>query len=538
MDDLDALLAQRAQAPAQPDSLDAMLSSRAQGAGQNYAQALKDFQAQNLAEMGTTGRALAGIGSGAMDLFTGLKQRLGMESQAQVDEQKRLNAPLMGTTAGSVGNIGGQALAALPAAFVPGANTVLGAAALSGLSGALQPTAQGESAAKNALSYAALGGGAQFGLGKLASGAQSLLSSAEQKGASLASQNAVRDATLANAQGAGYVVPPSMANGGLTSRLLEGLSGKYKTNQLASIKNQGVTDALARQAVGLDPSAPLTSEAMQAIRNKAFQDGYAPVASAGPMETDRLYMGALDNIGANYQGAARSFPNAVPPDVLNKTASLKTGAMDPGDALKMSQILRDQASQSFAAGDKGLAKASLQASKAIEDQVERGLEAAGENAKPMLDAFRNARALMAKSHTVEDAIREGGGVVDAKALGRAFQAGEPLSGPLKTIGAFANNFGDVAGVPKAGWANPITVMDAFGSTGMVGMGAGPYALALPAARVAARYGILSAPYQRAFLGTPDYGPGLLARAAPKALSAAERRALGGLLAPALVDAAQ
>jgi hypothetical protein len=474
---------------------------------------------------------LAGAGKGFTDLGRGIGQRLGLVDQASIDASRRADTPLMANRAGTVGNLAGQVAGTLPLMFVPGANTVAGSAAIAGLAGLAQPTAAGESATKNALVNAALGGAAQYGLGKLAGFAGNAVDAAQAAGAVKAAQNSVRDATLGGAQAAGYVVPPSMAGGGIGSRMLEGLSGKYKTNQLAAIKNQDVTNALAREALGLPDSAPLTSEAMQALRTKAFNEGYAPVANAGPMETDRLYMNALDALGSKYQGAARSFPNAVPSDVTDKLASLKTGVMDPGDALKMSQILRDQASAAYASGDKAMGAASKKAATAIEDQVERGLDAAGESGQGMLKAFRQARELMAKSHTVEDAIREGGGNVDAKVIARDFQAGSPLSGPLQTIGSFANNYGDVAGVPKSGWANPITVLDAFQTAGVGALHGGPLALALPAARVAARYGILSTPYQQAFLGAPSYGPGLLAQMTPKALAALEKRSAGSLLGP-------
>jgi hypothetical protein len=45
---------------------------------------------------------------------------------------------------------------------------------------------------------------------------------------------------------------------------------------------------------------------------------------------------------------------------------------------------------------------------------------------------------MAISHSVEDAIREGSGSIDAKKLARDIQSGKYLSGELKTIAEFAN----------------------------------------------------------------------------------------------------
>jgi hypothetical protein len=202
--------------------------------------------------------------------------------------------------------------------------------------------------------------------------------------------------------------------------------------------------------------------------------------------------------------------------------SLKVGAMDAGDAIKMTRILREDASKAFASGDKALGKATRKASDAIEDQIERGLEAAGKDGAAMLKDFRAARVLMAKAYDVEKAIRTGG-AVDAKVFGKMLQKGRPLTDELRTIGLFANNFPEVAGIPKAGWSNPITALDAFGAAGMAGMGAGPMAVALPAARLAARKAALS--HQSA----PSYGPGLLERLPPEVLERLRRAGAGGLL---------
>lgn len=473
--------------------------------------------------VGTGQRILEGVGQGMSNLYLGAKQRLGLASQDEVDEAKRVDAPLLKTGAGAVGSALGSVVGAAPTLIIPGANTVGGAAAVGGIIGALQPTREDESVIRNVAEGAALGGVGQYGLGKLAKIAGDKLATREAAGALRKSQNVVRDATLQASQDAGYVVPPSMAGGSLPKRVMEGVSGKIKTAQAAAVKNQTTTEKLARKALGLTEDAPLTAETMQEIRNVAFQRGYEPVAKAGAIETDRVFQSALDNIVKDYQGASRSFPGAVRNDVLERVNSLRTGVMDIGDALSMTRILREEAGKAYASGDKGLGKATRKASDTIEDQIERALQAAGKNGAAMLKEFRGARQLMAKSHSVEQALVEGGGTVNAKVLGRALQKGKPLSGELRTIGAFANNFGDVAGMPKSGWSNPITALDAFGAAGMAGLGAGPMSIALPAARLGARQAIMSGRV------TPQYGAGLLGRLPAKTLEELERLGAGGLL---------
>ncbi len=476
-------------------------------------------------DMSTGQKMLAGIGKGFVDLKRGAGQMLGLTSQQEIDDARKVDAPLMGTKAGIAGNvIGSVAAGAIPSILAP---SVGGAAAVGGALSALQPTAGGESRLGNAALGAATGGAAQWGAGKFLGMAGNRLAAKEAEGALQASQNSVRDATLAGSKEAGYVIPPSQSAGGAIPRVLEGISGKYKTNQAAAIKNQNVTDTLARKALGLAEDEPITREAMQIVRDKAFQAGYEPVAKAGAIETDRTFQKALDGLVSDFQGASRSFPGGVKNEVMERIDSLRTSVMDTGDALKMSRILRDEAGTAFANGDNAMGKATKGAAKAIEDQVERALEASGKDGAEMLKSFREARTLMAKAHSVERAIVEGGGHVNAKALGAALQRGKPLTDELKTIGGFANNFKDVAGVPQSGWSSPITALDAYGAAGMAGMGAGPMAVALPAARVAARSAILSGPAQRAM--GPSYGPGLLDRITPKMLEELQKRGMGGLL---------
>lgn len=479
-------------------------------------------------DMGAGERFLAGMGKGMVDLARGAGQRLGLVDQSAIDESRKRDAPLMQTGAGAAGNVAGNLAGLAPALLVPGANTVAGAAAVGGLSGALQPTAGDESALKNATVGAALGGASQWGLGKLANFAGNKLAAAEARGAHEAAQNAVKDATLKASQEAGYAIPPSQAGAGVVPRVLEGVSGKFKTNQAMALKNQNVTDRLARQALGLAEDAPLTRDTLRAAREQAFQMGYEPVANAGAIETDTLFHKALDGIVADYKGAARSFPNAVKDDVTAAIMPLKTSVMDTGDALKMSRILRDQANAAYVSGNNALGKATKQAANAIEDQIERALENAGQKGADLLKAFRDSRTLIAKTHSVEKALVESGGHVNARVLGAALQKGKPLSGELKTIGAFANNFRDVAAVPQSGYASPITALDAFGAAGMAGMGAGPAAVALPAARLGARSLVVNPAFQRAAVN-PSYGPGLLEKLPPKLLKELEQMGAGGLL---------
>jgi hypothetical protein len=72
----------------------------------------------------------AGAGKSLTDYWNGLKQKVGAYSFADAQEAKKLDAPLMKTKAGKAGAITGAVAGVLPIAFVPGANTLLGAGAV------------------------------------------------------------------------------------------------------------------------------------------------------------------------------------------------------------------------------------------------------------------------------------------------------------------------------------------------------------------------------------------------------------------------
>lgn len=104
----------------------------------------------------------SGVGKAFSDLGSGAAQLVGMGPSGQeVAEQKRRDAPLMSTGSGFAGNILGNVSAALPAMFVPGANSVAGATAINAILGGLQPTETTGGKLANMALGGALGGATQ-----------------------------------------------------------------------------------------------------------------------------------------------------------------------------------------------------------------------------------------------------------------------------------------------------------------------------------------------------------------------------------------
>ena len=113
------------------------------------------------------------------------------------------------------------------------------------------------------------------------------------------------------------------------------------------------------------------------------------------------------------------------------------------------------ADKAGAGGDKATASAYKKAATAIEDAIDRHLIDIQAPAE-MIDAFRQARQLIAKTYTVEKAINPTAGTIDARKIGAELRKGRPLTGELKTVGDFANRF------PKA--AQPVENMGSLPQT--------------------------------------------------------------------------
>lgn len=149
--------------------------------------------------MSGTEKFLSGAGKALTDLYRGTRQVLtpnrptlsGLvtgdnrsDIQREIDESRSLDAPLMNTGAGMVGNFVGNAVPALLTMRIPGANTYTGAGVTGGTMGFLQPVATGESRTLNTgggVVTGVLGQGLGNMIGRVFRPVRSELPAAEQK---------------------------------------------------------------------------------------------------------------------------------------------------------------------------------------------------------------------------------------------------------------------------------------------------------------------------------------------------------------------
>ena len=182
------------------------------------------------------------------------------------------------------------------------------------------------------------------------------------------------------------------------------------------------------------------------------------------------------------------------PDV--ETGGLRVASFDAGNGLRMTQILRDEASEAYRAGNTALSKAKREAAKAIEDEIERHLSRTGdkETAAKLLHGFREARKLMAKTHDVDKAIVPGSGTPDVRRFAKLAKDGK-LSGGLETIGNFVSNFPRAA-QPAAQVAGP-GISALRGAAGpLLGAGGAMAGAPLPVAAAVAAYPFVVPPLMR------------------------------------------
>jgi hypothetical protein len=298
----------------------------------------------------------------------------------------------------------------------------------------------------------------------------------------------------------GYTVPPTQAGGGIINRALEGMAGKASTLQEASVRNQDITNKLAVKSLGLSEDTVLTPEVLGTIR---------------------------DDAGKAYE-ALKSLPKkpAVLADsTMNRAAQ---PALNPAKMVEDLKIARKDAEAYYnayarSAHPEDLAKAKAFKTKAtnLEDDLEQYAKDMGK--EDLVPALRDARQLIAKTYTVENAMNKTTGTVDAKELAKRLQKNKPMSEELKQIAEFAQAFPKAAQKPEIiGGTIGISPLDyaaatLTGGASMLGgnntQTTGATTLATLLARPAARRMVLSPTMQNRLIQRQS-APGAIKQALP------------------------
>jgi hypothetical protein len=304
------------------------------------------------------------------------------------------------------------------------------------------------------------------------------------------------------AQEAGYVIPPTQVKPSLVNRLLEGSAGKISTAQNASFKNQQVTNQLAARSLGLPEDVVITPDVLTNIRTTAGK-AYENLGATGTVKTSPKFIQALDEIKPYKDAvqAAKDFPTADKSPIIGVIDELKQKSFDVNSAISKINVLRNDADIAYRAGNKDLGKANKEASKVLENTIENYL--ANTKQTDLLQKFKDARQLIAKTYSVENALNQTTGAIDAKKLAAQLAKGKPLSGELKQSAQFAQAFPTAAQTTERMGSIPQTSpLDLYASLGLGTAGlyggdaqTGALGFATGAIRPALRSAALSKPVQ-------------------------------------------
>jgi len=241
------------------------------------------------------------------------------------------------------------------------------------------------------------------------------------------------------AQEAGYVIPPTQVKPSLVNRLLEGTAGKISTAQNASFKNQQVTNQLAAKSLGLPEDTVISPDVLANLRTTAGK-AYENLGATGTIKTSPKFNQALDNIQVYKDAkiAEAQFPTGKANPIIETIDSLRSPSFDVSSAISKINVLRNDADIAYRTGDKALGKANKEASQVLENTIENYL--ANSKQTDLLQKFKDARQLIAKTYSVENALNQTTGSIDAKKLAAQLAKGKPLSGELKQSAQFAQAF--------------------------------------------------------------------------------------------------
>jgi hypothetical protein len=322
----------------------------------------------------------------------------------------------------------------------------------------------------------------------------------------------VAEREFAQAQKAGYVVPPASVKPSVGNVALESVGGKAAVQQLASGRNQEVTNSLAARSVGLSENQPITQANLREIRNKAG-DVYKAIKSIGRIAPDEQYFDDLASLRESTAQIAKDFPDAnigSAKEVDDLVKSLAQPSFDAKSAVEYIKQLRKAATGHLSGANaadpakQSLGMAQRDAAAALEEMVGRHLQQSG---NPQLaKQFDEARRLIAKTYTVEGALETTGNVNAAK-LAALLRKGKPLSPELEQAARFAGAFPKASAIPERSGSPGVSALDAAmtagGAVALPVIGQSPFgALVYPAARYGARNLALSKALQQGLTKQP------------------------------------
>jgi hypothetical protein len=362
--------------------------------------------------------------------------------QADIDESRRLDAPLMETGAGLVGNIAGKVAVAAPTALIPGANTIVGGALIGAGQGAVEPTATGESRLTNAGTGVLFGGGAATAV----------------KGIS----RALRPKTSPEVQALmaeGITPTPGQVLGGGFRRAEEGMTSvPIVGDTIKSAQRRGIEDfnraalnrALNPIGKAVAEGSPVGHEAV-ATAHEVISGAYNKLLPnlAGSLDDElvkSMSIASKDALNSLAEPQAKQFENFVAHNVLKR---FEDDGSISGKGLKDIQMRLGAKIRNFASSQDPDHRDFADALRSVKDAVDDMIMRANPKQAPALKNVNSAYANLLRIERASGAIGAKEGVftpaqlqasvraMDASIRKRQFSHGEALmqdlSGPGKNV---------------------------------------------------------------------------------------------------------
>jgi len=246
----------------------------------------------------------------------------------------------------------------------------------------------------------------------------------------------------AEAQRLKLVLNPTDIENSISARAYSAAAGPRGPEALAAANRPRVNE-IAKNELGLDPSASLTSPAPFKQARANLAGPYDDVSKLPTLTADEATIANLNGIRKNEkiiggEGVAKKVDKLVD-DAIAKTQAGLNGS----ELLNNVRTLRADAKKIYnnqSATPKQLAIAD--ANLAIANQLESMIDSNISNPK-LLGEWRDARQKMARTYAYESATNFNTGMVDVSKLARLTSKDNALTGDIASLGKIAGNFPEV-----------------------------------------------------------------------------------------------
>lgn len=276
--------------------------------------------------------------------------------------------------------------------------------------------------------------------------------------------NAISDRVTNRLKGEGFKLPPAQVNPTLANRAAEGFGGGPQLANRLSVENQPKVDSLARKAIGVSDSIPLSVEVLNSIRK---ENGAAHAEIQGleePLHATENYLSAISKIGTESAKAQAEAPEVFAErtkQIDSLKSTLAKEAFSPGAALELMQEFRDRANSLKSKGKdpdaRAMRRAYGNAVEALDGLLKDGLDEQGRG--DLYDAYKTERPMIAKTYAIQAALDRGTGHIDAKKLSTNLDKDVPLTDEIRTIALAAKNYPSAVKRSQAAKGDPFTNWD-------------------------------------------------------------------------------